>query len=134
MYSFSDFMCKLRELESTLFMKFHALPFVWDSQTKLFKVHKNLKRRYNQTCCIIPVVLLFLTIQLIYSIYTKQLDQKYFVIIHWIMYSIYVALMSTFIWKLEEYLALVNGMILFGNKIASKFTILTKNTKNMHIF
>ncbi len=116
----SDFMLKLRSIESKLSQKFHTVPFVWSSQKRLYITTENSVHKFYQTCFLGPLFTVYLTAQLAHCIIYRQFNGMCVLYVTWLAYVLFTYNTYILVWKCDVYLKFINGMILFGNDITGK--------------
>lgn len=116
----SDFMLKLRSIESKLSQMFQTVPFVWSSEKKLYICTKQSAYKFHQTCFLGPLFTVYLTSQLAHSIICQQFNGMYVLYITWLIYVLFTYNTYILVCKCDVYLRFINGMIIFGNDIAGK--------------
>lgn len=114
---------RLRNVQSKIFQACHALPFAWNKKGKLYALDFYHQARFNQEAILIPAIALFQSSQVFKYVSEGKLNQIGYLLLIWILHLIHCCHTYILIWKVDEYLAFVNGSIQFSQKFAGMFSL-----------
>src|SRR3989442_1482749 len=95
----SDLMLKLRCIESKLSQMFHTFPFVWDSKKMLYIKTDESSHKFHQTCFLGPLFTIYLTTQLVHSIFYRQFNGIFVLYITWLAYVLFIYNTYILVWN-----------------------------------
>lgn len=120
MHTYSDFMYNLKELQFRALQTFHSLPFYWDPEILSYTTDPIYKRRHLKEFYCLLVLYLYVAIQFVRLTVIGDLNQADVLCVVFMALSMIVFGDAAVLWKLDDYIAIINKTVYFANRICSE--------------